>query len=99
MVSALTVILVLATAAVGADVNLGSDDEKTLYALGVLMSQNLGPFNLSPKEMEFVKAGLEDGVLNKTKRVDLDTFGPKVNTLMQTRMAAGAAAEKKASEG
>jgi len=99
MVSALMVFLVAAAAAGAADVNLSTDDEKTLYALGVLMSQNLGPFNLSPKEMEFVKAGLEDGVLNKTKRVDLDTYGPKVNTLMQTRMAAGAAAEKKASEG
>ena len=91
--------LVCAGAAGAADVEPKSDDEKTLYALGVAMSQNLGPFNLTQKELDFVEAGLTDGVLNKQKRVDLQAYGPKISTFMQGRMAAGAAAEKKASEG
>ena len=38
-----------------------TDDEKTLYALGVLISHNLDNFQLSPAEFDVVKAGLVDG--------------------------------------
>ena len=62
------------------------------------MSQNLGPFRLNEKELELVKLGLTDGVLGKEKKVDLQTFGPKINALAQSRLAASASAEKKASE-
>jgi FKBP-type peptidyl-prolyl cis-trans isomerase len=98
IVSALAA-LCIAAAAGAADVELKSDDEKTLYALGIAMSQNLAPLNLSTKELEFVQAGLADGVLAKSKRVDMQTYGPKISAFMQGRMAAGAATEKKASEG
>jgi FKBP-type peptidyl-prolyl cis-trans isomerase FkpA len=91
--------LVWAGTVVAADVEPKSDDEKTLYALGVAMSQNLGPFNLTAKELDYVEAGLTDGVLNKQKRVDMQAYGPKISSFMKERMAAGAAAEKKASEG
>jgi FKBP-type peptidyl-prolyl cis-trans isomerase len=91
--------LCIVAAAGAADVELKSDEDKTLYALGVAMSQNLAPFNLSPKELELVEAGLTDGVLKKPNRVEMQTFGPKISALMQGRMAAGAAVEKKSSEG
>jgi FKBP-type peptidyl-prolyl cis-trans isomerase FkpA/FKBP-type peptidyl-prolyl cis-trans isomerase FklB len=94
-----TIAVVLGTAiAVGAaEVGLKTDDDKTLYALGLAMSQNLGPFHLSARELDLVKAGLDDGVLGREKRVDLETFGPKIDAYMKGRMAAGAADEKKAS--
>jgi FKBP-type peptidyl-prolyl cis-trans isomerase FkpA/FKBP-type peptidyl-prolyl cis-trans isomerase FklB len=85
-------------AARAGDVDLKTDEDKTLYILGVLMSQNLSPLKLSPAELERVKAGLADGALGKPPRADLQTYGPKVNPFVQTRMAAGAATEKKASE-
>jgi FKBP-type peptidyl-prolyl cis-trans isomerase FkpA/FKBP-type peptidyl-prolyl cis-trans isomerase FklB len=91
------VVLFAAMTAGAADVGLKSDEEKTLYALGLVMSQNLGPFHLSARELELVKAGLDDGVLGKEKRVDVQTFGPKIDAYMKGRMAAGAAEEKKAS--
>ena len=76
-----------------------TDDEKTLYALGLALARNVGPFNLTEKELDFVKAGLTDGVLNRKPQADIETFGPKIQALAQARASAGAEAEKKASAG
>lgn len=73
-----------------------TDDQKTFYALGLLISQSLAPFALTEPELDFVRAGMTDGVLKKTPKVELQTFGPKVNQLQQARAAALAETEKKA---
>jgi len=73
-----------------------TDDQKTFYALGLLISQSLTPFALTESELDFVRTGMTDGVLKKTQKVDLQAFGPKVNQLQQTRAAALAETEKKA---
>ena len=73
---------------------LKTDDQKTLYALGLMISQNLSQFNLSEADLEFVKAGIADGVLHRTEQVKMDEFRPKVGALAQARAAAGAAADK-----
>ena len=76
-----------------------TDDDKTMYALGVALSQNLENFTLSEQELELVKLGLTDGVLKRDKKVaDLDSYGPKLQQLARTRMANVAAAEKKAAQ-
>jgi len=72
-----------------------TEDQKAFYALGLAVSQNLATFNLSETELEMVKAGLTDGVLHKPPKADLQTYGPKVQELQRTRMAAIAAEEKK----
>ncbi len=71
-----------------------TDDQKTLYALGLLISQNLSSFGLTEAETEIVKAGLTDGLLGKERQVDLQTYGPKVRALQKTRASAVAANEK-----
>jgi len=76
-----------------------TDDEKTLYALGVALARNVGSFNLSEAELALVQAGFSDGVLNHKPQVDIETFGPKIQALAQARASAGAEAEKKASAG
>lgn len=73
-----------------------TDDQKTFYALGLIISQNLGGFSLNESELEMVKSGVTDGVLKKTPKVDLQTYGPKVNQVQQARTAAAAEVEKKA---
>jgi FKBP-type peptidyl-prolyl cis-trans isomerase FkpA/FKBP-type peptidyl-prolyl cis-trans isomerase FklB len=73
-----------------------NDDQKTFYALGLIISQNLGSFALNESELDMVKSGITDGVLKKTPKVDLQTYGPKVNQVQQTRVAAAAEIEKKA---
>ena len=73
-----------------------TDDQKTLYALGVAMSQGLGSFNLSEAELEMVKTGLTDGVLKRTPKVNMQEAMPKVEQLQKTRLAAVSEGEKKA---
>ena len=73
-----------------------NDDQKTLYALGLAISQSLGTFALSETELDMVKNGLTDGVLKRTHKVDLQTFGPKIQQLQQARLAVAAESEKKA---
>jgi len=75
-----------------------NDDQKTLYALGVAISQSLGNFSLSESELEFVKAGITDGVLNRKPKVDPQTFMPKVQKLQQARVAVLADKERKTGE-
>ena len=95
----LAVVLSIAGLACGmksrtAAVELKTDDQKTLYALGLVMSDNLTSFNLSEGDLELVKAGLTDGVLKRTRQVDLAVYGPKLGAMAQSRAAAGAATEK-----
>jgi FKBP-type peptidyl-prolyl cis-trans isomerase FkpA len=73
-----------------------TEDQKTLYALGVAISQNLSVFQLSESELEMLKAGLTDGVLKKPLKADPETYGPKIQQMGQTRAAAYAEKEKAA---
>jgi FKBP-type peptidyl-prolyl cis-trans isomerase FkpA len=94
--ASLALLLGVTVSATGAtSVKLETDDQKTLYALGLALSQNLTVFNLSESELELVKAGLSDGALGKPGKVELQTFGPKIQQLHQARVALTAATEKK----
>ena len=73
-----------------------TDEQKTLYALGIAISQSLSNFALTEAELEQVKAGITDGVLKRPRKVDLQTYGPKLQQLQQARAAAVAEGEKKA---
>lgn len=97
LVSGLVTLLCLGSAAAfAAAPEPTTDDQKTLYALGLAISQSLGSFTLSEAELEFVKAGLTDGVLKRPGKVDLQVYGPKINQLQQARSAMLAEGEKKA---
>lgn len=75
-------------------VEFKTEDQKTLYALGLVMSENLATFSLNESDVEFVKAGFTDGALKRTRQVDLAVYGPKLKDLAQARSSAGAATEK-----
>jgi FKBP-type peptidyl-prolyl cis-trans isomerase FkpA len=76
-----------------------TEDEKTLYALGTILGRNLGTFNLTADELEFVKSGLTDMVLKKEHKVDLDKYGPKVDALARKRGQERVAIEKEQAKG
>ena len=44
---------------------LTTDEQKTVYALGLMMGQSIAPFNLSPAEIEIVKRALTDSAAGK----------------------------------
>jgi len=94
------IVLILATAinAAADEPKVETEEQKTLYALGLTINRSLSPFNLSPSELEMVEAGLADGSLHNTPKVDLEAYGPKIKQLQEARVAAVAAAEKKTSQ-
>jgi len=71
-----------------------TEDEKTLYALGLVVGDNLATFSLSDKEIPFVQAGIADAALKHDRKVDVNAYGPKVQALAQARASAGAASAK-----
>ena len=98
LAAALIVAFTLAPAVRAADVKLDTEDQKTLYALGLALSRNLGAFNLTPEELTTVEAGLADGLFAKEKKVELDKYGPKIQELSQARAKVTADKEKEASK-
>jgi FKBP-type peptidyl-prolyl cis-trans isomerase FkpA len=63
-----------------------TDEEKTIYSLGLSIYRSLGQFDLSPAELELVKRAISDAAANKPA-VDLNTWGPKIQALATARQA------------
>ena len=77
-----------------------TEDEKTLYALGMLISRNLEGFDLSEEELTLVQAGMADGLLGRdTHGVDPVAYQQQIQALAQSRVEAMAASEKAAASG
>ncbi len=74
---------------------LETEDQKTLYTMGLLLGRNVKPLSLTAEEMEFVKAGLADAAADVKPQVELETYGPKVNAFAQKRASTRAEGEKK----
>ena len=72
-----------------------SEDDKTLYALGMIIGRNLSDFNLTPRELDIVKQGMTDTVEKKKSPIEIEVYGPKVDKLHQDRRVARGALEKK----
>lgn len=67
--------------------NPKTEDEKTLYALGLILGQRLSSFALSKAELEIVKKGLSDAVTGAKAQVELEKYGPKIDELNRSRSA------------
>jgi FKBP-type peptidyl-prolyl cis-trans isomerase len=71
-----------------------TDDEKTVYALGVAIQKSLETFKLTPAEVDLVVAGLRDAAAGKPE-VKLEEKQTAIQQLaMSRRAAAGAEAGK-----
>lgn len=75
---------------------LSTDEDRTLYTLGVLLARNIASLELTPQEVELVKAGVEDGALDKPTAVDVDKFSDNVKRLYDERVAALVQKDKEA---
>jgi len=65
---------------------LSTDEQKTVYALGLQMYRSLAQFDLSPAEVELIKRALGDAAAGKPA-VDVNEWGPKFQAFEQTRAA------------
>lgn len=62
-----------------------TEDQKTLYAVGLVMARQLTVFELTPEELDFVKQGLIDGTTGKKPAVDLDAYKTQIQKLALAR--------------
>ena len=72
-----------------------TDEQKTVYALGLLVQRSFRQFDLTASELEIVKRALTDAAASKPA-VELTEWGPRVEPLARARAARVAAREKTA---
>ena len=72
---------------------LTTEEDKTLYALGLALGMNITDFGLSARELDLVKRGLGDAASGGKQEVDIKVYGPKVRDLAMAKQKEKAAAE------
>lgn len=75
-----------------------TEDQKTLYAIGVLVGKQLDVFGLSPAEFAMVKQGLDDTAAGKKLAAEPEPYQAKINQLAQARMKVTAEKQKEKSK-
>jgi len=70
-----------------------TDEQKTVYAIGLSMAQSLAPLDLSPAEVELVKRAFSDSAQGKPA-VKLEEWTPKFQAFSQSRSTRAAAKQK-----
>lgn len=73
---------------------LETDADKILYSLGFALSQSIGSFQLNEAELNMVKAGLTDAILKREPKIELEAYGPQIDSYLKERISGLAAAEK-----
>src|SRR3954470_12079998 len=73
-----------------------TDEQKTIYALGLSIARSISQFDLSPAELDIVKQAISDSAAGKPA-VEIDTWGPKIQGFAQARAQKAADREKEVS--
>jgi FKBP-type peptidyl-prolyl cis-trans isomerase FkpA len=71
-----------------------TDDEKVLYAWGYDIGRSVNQLTPTEAELEVIKGGMTDAVHKVKSKVDVDKFGPMIQTVGRKRANARAEAEK-----
>jgi FKBP-type peptidyl-prolyl cis-trans isomerase FkpA len=74
-----------------------TDEQKTVYALGLSVYNNLTQFDLTPAEIEIIKRALTDAAAKKPAE-ELTVWGPKIQGLAQARSARASEKQKTEAE-
>jgi len=92
--AALTLALALAAPAPSRAQALKTEEEKTLYALGLVAARSFQDFGLTAKELEVVKRGLTDALSGKKLLVEAGDYEQKVQEFARKRLVAAADTRK-----
>ena len=65
-----------------------SEDDKTLFAIGEILSASVKPFALREAELRQVQAGFASGLRGRQSGIDTDVYRPKIQALLTSRVAA-----------
>jgi hypothetical protein len=63
-----------------------TEDDKTMYALGALVSRNFKDFKLSADQVKQVQVGMTDSLTGKKLTVDMEKQTPKVQEFLKAYM-------------
>jgi len=78
---------------------LQTEDQKVVYALGVMMGKNVANLNFTPEELELLKRGISDAGVGKKPEIEIDAYLPKIQAFAEGRAKARASAERAKSQG
>lgn len=92
----ITVSLAVPAAAIAAP-ELKSDDDKVIYVMGIAMGRSVPPMGLTEREIEILLMGLADQVNGRKPAVEVNDYGAKVQSFVESRLAALANEERGAS--
>jgi len=79
-------LLALSVPAFAAGPEVKTEEDKTVYALGALVSKNYKDFKLTPKQVEQVQKGMTDSLTGKKLAVDVDKQQAKVQEYVKAFM-------------
>ncbi|RKH11014.1 FKBP-type peptidyl-prolyl cis-trans isomerase [Corallococcus sp. CA053C] len=68
-------------------VELKTDDQKTIYSLGLTLGQSVTALALTPEEIQLLQRGLQDSLSGAAPLVDPKEYTPKIQTLAKSRQA------------
>ncbi|MBV5338763.1 MAG: FKBP-type peptidyl-prolyl cis-trans isomerase [Deltaproteobacteria bacterium] len=90
-------LLLTSTALYAAEPPAMTEEQKTLYAIGLSVSRSLAVFELTPEEFQSVRQGLTDAQSGKKSAVELSAYNVKIQELAKARRKA--AGEKQVGAG
>jgi len=79
--------LLVAGTTLAQEVKLETEDDRTLYALGMMIASRMPKFDPTSEEIEMIMSGLKDGLQGQEARVDMPDYVKKLDTYLQQRMA------------
>jgi FKBP-type peptidyl-prolyl cis-trans isomerase FkpA/FKBP-type peptidyl-prolyl cis-trans isomerase FklB len=82
----------------GSEVLLETEDDKTIYAMGVNLARNLDHLPLSKSEKQILEKGFADGMEKRDPQVDTVRYGRRAESLFTRRNADLAKDESDAAE-
>ena len=69
------------------DISRASEDEKTLYTVGIALGRSTTSLDASAAELRFILAGIEDQSAGRPAQVSIETYAPKVEEFAKRRAA------------
>ena len=82
----------------GSEVLLETEDDKTIYAMGVNLAGNLDHLPLSKSEKQLLQTGFADGIEKRDPKVDTTRYGRRAQDMFTRRNADLAKDESEAAE-
>jgi len=82
----------------GSEILLETEDDKTIYAMGVNLARNTDHLPLSKSEQKLLRAGFSDGIEKRDPLVDTVRYGRRAESLFTRRNADLAKGESEAAE-